>query len=79
MKYRYLEEYYKKEPGLVGNFLLKGEQELFRQSGFFLETGAAYMEPGGGGQGWGRGAQNAGGTRGCELGRGSWPGERGPN
>lgn len=49
MKYRYLEEYYKKEPGLVGNFLLKGEQELFRQSGFFLETGAAYMEPGGGG------------------------------
>lgn len=34
------------EPDLVReDFLLKGEQELFRQSGLFLDKGTAYTKP----------------------------------
>lgn len=39
VKYRGQEEYYKEEPNLVRGFLLKGEQELLRQSELFLEKG----------------------------------------
>lgn len=47
LKYRCHEEYYKREPDLVReeDFILKGEQELFRQSGLFLEKGTAYKVP----------------------------------
>lgn len=46
LKYRCHEEYYKMEPDLVReDFLLKGEQELFRQSGLFLDKGTAYTKP----------------------------------
>lgn len=33
------------EPDLVRDFLLKGEQELFRQNKLFLEKGTAYTKP----------------------------------
>lgn len=40
------EEYYRKEPALDReDSLLKDEQELFRQSGLFLEKGTVYREP----------------------------------
>lgn len=67
LEYRCHEEYYRMDPDLVReDSLLKGEQELFRQGGLFLDKGTAYTKP--------RGRDYAQGGAKCQDGSSTHPG-----